>query len=72
MIILEPINNMSNTNNKKFQFNRVKLDSNFISYGTFSDKVKGKEYKFFKPNLSELNERVMIMISGDFGYNNPE
>ena len=72
MIILEPINNMSNTNNKKFQFNRVKLDSNFISYGTFSEKVKGKRFKFYKPNLSELNERVMIMISGDFGFNNPE
>lgn len=53
------------------KFNKAKLDENWISYGIFKKLYGGKKIKFYEPNLKEKNERVMIMISGEFQFNNP-
>ena len=52
-------------------YNRVKYDENWNNYGTLRKLFREKNIKFYSPNLKDENERVMIMISGEFGFNNP-
>ncbi len=53
------------------KYNRVKYDESWNNYGTLRKLFHGKSIKFYSPNLKDENERVMIMISGEFGFNNP-
>jgi len=52
-------------------YNRVKYDESWNNYGTLRTLFRGKNIKFYSPNLKDENERVMIMISGEFGFSNP-
>ncbi len=53
------------------KFNKSKFDENWKSYGTLKKLHKGKKIKFYGPNLRDPNERVMIMVSGEFQFYNP-
>ena len=52
-------------------YNRVEYDEGWNKYGTLRILFRGKNIKFYSPNLKDENERIMIMISGVFGFSNP-
>ena len=53
------------------KFPTIEFDQSWKSYGLLMSKCEGKLIKFYEPNLKDEPERVMIMISGDYGFMNP-